>query len=110
VPGGGYDTSGHAFGVAVAGNYAYVADEDAGLAILQFSGAGPRVAVLGWSTNIVRVSVPTTSGKSYGLEYKDSLSEPAWTRLPAVAGTGGQLILTDPVATVPQRFYRVREE
>ena len=29
---GGYDTSGYAWGVAVVGNYAYVADGDAGLA------------------------------------------------------------------------------
>ena len=29
---GGYDTSGYAFGVAVSGNYAYVADGDCGLA------------------------------------------------------------------------------
>jgi hypothetical protein len=104
---GGYVTSGQANGVAVAGNYAYVADGEWGLAILQLS---PRVAVLGWSNNTVRVSVATTSGKSYGLEYKDSLSEAEWTRLPTVPGTGSQLILTDPAAPGPQRFYRVREE
>jgi hypothetical protein len=108
---GRYDTSGSALGVAVVGNYAYVADGEWGLAILQLSGGkNLRVGVLGWSNNTVRVSVPTTSGKSYGLEYKDSLSEPEWTRLPAASGTGGQLILTYPAAPGPQRFYRVREE
>jgi hypothetical protein len=105
---GGYDTSGWANGVAVSDNYAYVADAEWGLVILQLKSL--RVTVLGWSNNTVRVSVPTTSGKSYGLEYKASLSEPAWTRLPAASGTGGQLILTDPAAPGPQRFYRVREE
>ena len=31
---GGYDTSGHAYGVAVSGNFAYVADENAGLQVI----------------------------------------------------------------------------
>jgi hypothetical protein len=108
---GGYNTGYSVSDLAVAGNYAYVVVSRVGLIILQFSGGeNLRVTVLGWSNNTVRVSVPTTNGKSYGLEYKDSLSEPEWTRLPAVSGTGGKLILTDPAAPGPQRFYRVREE
>ena len=75
-----------------------------------FTPTGPRVTVLSWSSNTLRLSVPTTTGKSYGLEYKASLSEPEWTRLPAASGTDGQLILTDPAAPGSQRFYRVREE
>ena len=40
---GGYDTSGYALGVAVAGNYAYVADGDAGLQVIDVSNpANPR--------------------------------------------------------------------
>jgi len=34
---GGYDTSGEALGVAVSGNYAYVADENAGLQVIDVS-------------------------------------------------------------------------
>ncbi|MEO0068571.1 MAG: hypothetical protein ABIK23_05510 [candidate division WOR-3 bacterium] len=37
---GGYDTPGYARGVAVSGNYAYVADGDAGLRIIEFYGQG----------------------------------------------------------------------
>ena len=107
---GGCDTSGESFGVAVAGEFAYLADREGGLAIFQLAGAGRRVTPLGWSHNTLRVSVPTTSGKAYALEYKDLLGESEWTRLPAVPGTNGQLILTDPAAAGPQRFYRVREE
>ena len=55
------------------------------------------------------VSVPAQSGKVYGLEYKDSLSDSNWTALPLAAGTGSMLTLTDPEATCPQRFYRVRQ-
>ena len=45
---GGYDTSGFAWGVAVAGNYAYVADGFAGLQVIDVSnpanpGAGGRL-------------------------------------------------------------------
>lgn len=91
--------------------YAYVADGAWGLAILQLPvGKELRVTMLDWNNNTARVSVPTTSGKSYRLEYKDLLDEPEWTRLPVVPGTGGPLMLTDPAAPGPQRFYRVREE
>jgi hypothetical protein len=38
---GGYDTSGYAQGVAVSGNYAYVADSDGGLVIL-FAGTSTK--------------------------------------------------------------------
>jgi len=34
---GGYDTSGYAFGMAVSGNYAYVADSGAGLQVIDVS-------------------------------------------------------------------------
>jgi hypothetical protein len=40
---GGYDTPGYALGVAVSGNYAYVADYDAGLQVIDVSDpANPR--------------------------------------------------------------------
>ncbi len=54
------------------------------------------------------VSVPTQSGRVYSLEYKNSLADAEWTRLPLVAGTGGERTLTDPTANGAQRFYRVR--
>jgi hypothetical protein len=51
----------------------------------------------------------TVNRKSYVLEYKDSLADLNWTPLPAVPGNGGLLLLTDPNATGPRRFYRVRQ-
>ena len=55
------------------------------------------------------ISIPTASGRMYALEYKNSLSDPDWTALPLVAGTGKTLSLTDPNARfVSQRFSRVR--
>lgn len=61
-----------------------------------------------WSTNGFAVSVPTQCGKVYALEYKNSLADPTWSRLPLVAGTGILLRLTDKQATTGARFYRVR--
>jgi uncharacterized repeat protein (TIGR01451 family) len=56
------------------------------------------------------LSIPTKEGQSYIVQYKNTLTDPAWTDLPGmpVAGTGGILIITDPNAAVqPTRFYRV---
>jgi hypothetical protein len=67
-------------------------------------------------SNLVRsngtfaVSVSTASGKTYFLEYKNSLSDTNWTALPAVSGDGTVKALTDPTATAPQRFFRVRAQ
>jgi hypothetical protein len=55
-----------------------------------------------------QVSVPTQSGRVFALEYKSSLSDSAWTRLPLVAGNGRERTLTDPNTSGAQRFYRVR--
>jgi hypothetical protein len=56
------------------------------------------------------VSVLTAPGWTYALEFKDSADQSQWTPLPAVAGHGTIKELTDPTATAPQRFYRVRSE
>ena len=62
----------------------------------------PTVDVNGFS-----VSVPTQSGHVYSLQYKNSLADAEWTRLPLIAGTGHERTLTDPTASGAQRFYRV---
>ena len=58
----------------------------------------------------VTMSVQTTVGHDYILEYKDTLSDASWTSLPAVTGDGAQKPLTDPAPAIGQRFYRVRVE
>lgn len=55
------------------------------------------------------VSVLSQANKSYVLQYKNSLSDPNWTALPAVAGTGQTILLKDPAASAANRFYRVQE-
>ena len=48
---GGYDTSGHAFGVAVSGNYAYVADGANGLQVIDVSNPANPQRVGGYDTS-----------------------------------------------------------
>lgn len=55
----------------------------------------------------LEISVESQVGQSYWLEYKNSLSDPSWTRLPTVAGTGGTLNLMDSNPSSVGRFYRV---
>jgi hypothetical protein len=62
------------------------------------------------ANNAFCLSLATVSGKRYILEFADRLPAINWTALPAVTGDGTVMILTDPAATVAQRFYRVRIE
>ena len=48
------------------------------------------------------------SGLVYRLEYKNALDDADWIGLPLVAGNGRTRVLTDPTASIAQRFYRVR--
>jgi len=59
--------------------------------------------------NSFSLSVQTTFGRNYALDYKNSLAQSDWTELPAVTGNGDVTTLTDPDATGAQRFYRVRQ-
>lgn len=54
------------------------------------------------------VSLPSQSGKVYGLEYKNTPSDTNWTLQPLVPGNGSIIHLFDPAATNGQRFYRVQ--
>ena len=71
---------------------------------------GPGVLVSNsvYANGVFRLSVPTEQGRSYTLEFTDSLAPANWTALPAVAGDGTVTVLVDPAATNQQRFYRVR--
>ena len=52
-------------------------------------------------------STPTIRGRSYRLEYTESLLAPNWTPLPAAPGDDTLKALTDPAASGLQRFYRL---
>jgi uncharacterized repeat protein (TIGR01451 family) len=70
--------------------------------VIQSSGFGPGGTNFG-------VTVQTVSGQSYLLQYKNSLTDSAWTPLPPpVSGSGAPITLHD-TNTPPalNRFYRV---
>ncbi|MCX6903335.1 MAG: RCC1 domain-containing protein, partial [Verrucomicrobia bacterium] len=70
--------------------------------------ASPTPSHLTRTNNIFSLYLPMARGKSYRLEFKDSLSDAAWTALPPAPGDNTMKVLTDQSAAVPQRFYRVR--
>ncbi len=58
--------------------------------------------------NTFIASFPSESGRTYRLEYVNSLSEGTWIPLPLVAGTGGIVTVKDKTGGDTQRFYRLR--
>jgi len=67
----------------------------------------PQLVNPSFSNNAFRMSVASVAGKSYTLEFKNSLTDSTWTGLPAVPGDGTVKTLVDSSATVPRRYYRV---
>jgi hypothetical protein len=61
----------------------------------------------GFNTGQFTISQPTSIGRSYRLEYQNSLNG-NWQMLPPVPGNGGTQFLADPNPPPTQRFYRVR--
>jgi hypothetical protein len=79
------------------------------LLLLGGPAGNPVILSASYSGGQFNVVVQTASGRSYSLEYKDSLGASTWTGLPAIQGNGTPQVLTDSNATVAQRFYRVRQ-
>src|ERR1035441_11130168 len=52
---------------------------------------------------------PGVAGQSYQLEYKNNLTDPAWTPLGSpVMGTGATLTLTNSFGAASQSYFRLR--
>jgi alpha-tubulin suppressor-like RCC1 family protein len=60
----------------------------------------------GFNNGQFTISQPTSLGRSYRLEYKNSFSDD-WQIFPPTPGNGGTQILADPNPPPLQRFYRV---
>lgn len=56
----------------------------------------------------LELSVPSSPGVSYIVEFAGSLSEPNWTVLTSFRGDGATRQVIDSFAGSAQRFYRVR--
>jgi hypothetical protein len=55
-------------------------------------------------------SFDTESNRTYTIEYKNALTDPAWNSFPAIIGNGQMLTITNPIPGAPQRFYRLRAD
>lgn len=55
-------------------------------------------------------SFQTESGKTYSVQYVDSLSALNWQNLPNLAGDGSVKTVTNSAPGVAQRFYRLIEQ
>jgi hypothetical protein len=64
-----------------------------------------NIQILG--TNLF-LNWPSVAGQTYQLEYKNNLTDPAWTPLGnPVTGAGGTLMLTNNFGASPQRYFRL---
>jgi len=94
----------------VAGNYAYVADGEYGLAIIQIAGFPPPPAM----SSLVRMPDGqfrfNIACDAQGLlEVQGSTDLIDWVPLQTCTNTISPIQFTDPAANFPQRFYRVKQ-
>jgi hypothetical protein len=62
----------------------------------------PLLGSPSWSNNQFRVSIATTLGVNYTLEYKTSVTSTQWTNASSVSGNGTVQVLTDSAAAIPR--------
>jgi hypothetical protein len=70
--------------------------------------AGSWIGLVSSNRTDFSLVIPTTTNRTYTVEFTDSLDPAAWTALPAFAGDGIEQVVTRPM--VDHRFYRVRRE
>ena len=56
------------------------------------------------------ISFQTEPGKTYSVQYSDSLSNPSWQNLPVIMGDGSVQTVTNAAPTATQRYYRLFEQ
>jgi uncharacterized repeat protein (TIGR01451 family) len=68
----------------------------------------PSISSVKLTKTNLSVSLSSVIGLTYTLQYKNNVTDPAWTPLlPPLAGTGGTLILQDTNTAMASRFYRI---
>jgi len=107
---GGYDTPGWAHGVAVSGQYAFVADGLWGLQILRIGDVVPPPAPrldgpLGLTAEGFAAWLNAPVAGTYRVEASGDLR--TWETLVTLTNVSGRVRFLDPAATsAAQRFYR----
>ena len=83
---------------------------DGGTNALTECASQPVITHAGFTESTFVLSVFAESGSNYFLEYKNLLTDPAWTTLTNRVGGDALLMLVDPSPPSPTRFYRLRLE
>ena len=92
-------------GVALSGNYAYVAEMSRGLMIL---GPRPRITSITWGAGTATVYYTNTiAGTAYTLECRTNLTTGNWQPVGTQPAPGNSASQTDSAAGGDQRYYRV---
>ena len=96
----------------VAGNYRVIVSNAAGstasdmvvLSVVQ----PPSIIKAALNATNVSFAFISVTNLDYVVEYKDSLTDPAWLTLRTLNGDGGTLNISDSMTNLPSRFYRLR--
>jgi len=67
----------------------------------------PRIVDVSESNGVFTLSFTTEVGRTYRIEYKNSLTDLIWTAKTTVTGTGSVMTITDDISSIDSRFYRV---
>ena len=99
---------------ADAGSYTVKVSNDAGNvtsdpAVLRVLFA-PLIGNVGIAGTDLSFTFLTGNGFTYTVEYKNTLTDPAWSTLQDWTSTGAALTASDTTTSAPTRFYRVRVE
>src|SRR5207237_3239490 len=78
------------------------------LALLGEEVSAPQIVGYARTEGGFSMKVQSVRGRSYFLEFKNSLSDASWQMVPPVPGDGTVRTLIDPAAKNEQRFYQVR--
>jgi uncharacterized repeat protein (TIGR01451 family) len=101
---------------AQAGSYAVLITNAAGsitssVASLTVLSAGATISISLSAGAGVSISFPSQAGLNYGLEYKNTLDDPAWMPLaPVTTATSSVMVLQDTNPPTASRYYRVLRE
>ncbi len=79
-------------------------------AVLTVTGSftAPQLIDLKYAGQTLSVSVMSQAGAVYAFEYKNALTDAAWTAVQTAPGTGGLIPFVDPGPLPKMRFYRIR--
>ncbi|MFO1514390.1 MAG: immunoglobulin domain-containing protein, partial [Verrucomicrobiota bacterium] len=68
----------------------------------------PKLGAISESGSALNFSFATVEGAQYVVEYTDQLAPPTWQALQTISGTGSSVNVSNSVATIAQRFFRLR--